>query len=147
MLHLHIDSLKKKEILGFDYLINKWKKNKFKTFFLTIELLEEKSNLFLFYFTIFFPFFAKFFLDIYRWGFPWHHQDKEVRIKTVLWFVDATSSFCEICSPGRWSSGYWGMHTCIHVWGLNFCGLQMMWILNIFWNSIFVHNSSKQSVL
>lgn len=119
MLDLHIDSLKKKEILGFDYLINKWKKNKFKTFFLTIELLEEKSNLFLFYFTIFFSFFAKFFLDIYRWGFPWHHQDKEVRIKTVLWFVDATSSFCEICSPGRWSSGYWGMQTCMYIYGVS----------------------------
>lgn len=38
------------------------KKNKFKTFFLTIELLEEKSNLFLFYFTIFFFFFANSFL-------------------------------------------------------------------------------------
>lgn len=62
MLDLHIDSLKKKEILGFDYLINKWKKNKFKTFFLTIELLEEKSNLFLFYFTIFFSFLQNSFL-------------------------------------------------------------------------------------
>lgn len=53
----------KKEILGFDYLIDKWKKkNKFKTFFLTIELLEEKSNLFLFYFTIFFSFLLNSFL-------------------------------------------------------------------------------------
>lgn len=55
VLDLHIDSLKK-GILGFDYLMNRWNKNKFKTFFLTVELLEEKSNLFLFYFTIFFSF-------------------------------------------------------------------------------------------
>lgn len=136
----------KKEILGFDYLINKWKK-KVQNFFSNYWTSRRKIKLVSFLFHYFFFLFAKFFVDIYRWGFPWHHQDKEVRIKTVLWFVDATSSFCEICSPGRWSSGYWGMHTCIHVWGLNFCGLQMMWILNNFWNSIFVHNSSKQSVL
>lgn len=121
VLNLHTDSLKK-EIVGFDYLINKKKKKISSKLFSNYWTSRRKIKLVSFFFTIFFLFFAKFFLDIYRWGFPWHHQDKEVRIKTVLWFVDATSSFCEICSTGRWSSGYWGMHTCM--------GSQFLWITN-----------------
>lgn len=143
VLDLHIDSLKK-GILGFDYLINRWNKNKFKTFFLTVELLEEKSNLFLFFSLFFFFFLQNSFLIYIDEVSPDIIKTKKSELRLycdlLMQQVHSVKSVAQAGDPVD-------IEVCTHVWGLNFCGSQMMWILNNFWNSIFVHNSLKHSLL
>lgn len=126
------------------------KKNKFKTFFLTIELLEEKSNLFLFYFTIFFSFLQNSFLIYIDEVSPDIIKTKKSELRLycdlLMQQVHSVKSVAQAGDPVD-------IEVCTHVYmygvsifvDYKWCG--SLTILYNFWNSIFVHNSSKQSLL